>query len=210
MQSTLTTFSKPFVPFLYDVLVRSIYWPVGGEPALREDAVSHLGLSGGERILELGCGTGSFTRLLVAQGARVASIDGSSRMIARARLRAPGAAYQVQDLRTLQLDTRERFDFVLMAFVLHELEPKTRLELFERAALALAPNGKLAVVDHAVPAKGGYARVWRRFLLSLEPPTVRAAIESGYRDELERAGLRCTEPMPLARGTAQMVLAHLP
>jgi SAM-dependent methyltransferase len=207
MSNTLTTFAWPGAPFLYDVLVRSIYWPVGGESALRESAVAHLALTGRERVLELGCGTGSFTRLLLARGARVTSLDGSPPMIARAREKAPGAVFQVQDLRVLQLDAEARYDLILIAFVLHELEPSTRLELCKRAALALAPNGKLAVVDHAVPAQGGYARVWRRFLLSLEPPTVRAVIERGYRDELERAGLTCAETLPLAQGTAQMVFA---
>lgn len=209
-RSTLSTFEMPFAPVLYDALVRSIYLPVGGERSLRDDVVARLDLAGGESVLELGCGTGSFTRLLVARGAAVTAIDGSDRMLARARRRAPGASFAVRDLRALELDDGSRYDVVLMAFVLHELDPATRHALFVRAASALAPHGRLAVVDHAVPAEGGYARMWRRFLLGLEPPTVRAVIERGYREELEAAGLACSKPIALARGTAQLVFAARP
>ncbi|MBI1915267.1 MAG: class I SAM-dependent methyltransferase [Planctomycetes bacterium] len=44
------------------------------------------------RVLELGCGTGGITRLLLERGVAVTAVDGSERMLARARRRAPGYA----------------------------------------------------------------------------------------------------------------------
>ena len=45
----------------------------------------------GLRILEAGCGTGSFTLDLAAQGARVVGMDRSAAMLSRARSQSPGA-----------------------------------------------------------------------------------------------------------------------
>jgi ubiquinone/menaquinone biosynthesis C-methylase UbiE len=206
--STVTTFEKPLVPMMYDALVRVMYWPMGGEAGLREGAVARLGLEPGARVLELGCGTGSFTRLLLAAGARVTALDGSARMIERAERRAPSAKYERQDLRALRLDEAERYDLVLFGFVLHEFEAAERRALFEQARGVLAPEGRVAIVDHAVPEGGSFAQAYRRFLLSLEPPTVRSAIERGYDTELSAAGLRVTERASLARGAAMFVVAE--
>lgn len=206
--STVATFEKPLIPMMYDALVRVMYLPVGGEAGLREGAVARLALEPGARVLELGCGTGSFTRLLLAAGARVTALDGSARMLERAECRAPGAKYERQDLRTLRLDEAARYDVVLFGFVLHEFEAEERRVLFEQARGVLAPEGRVAIVDHAVPERGSFAQAYRRFLLSLEPPTVRSVIERGYDAELAAAGLSVTERASLARGAAMFVVAE--
>ncbi len=48
-----------------------------------------LGLSPGERILEIACGNGSFARHLASLGAEVVATDYSETFIARARKRPP-------------------------------------------------------------------------------------------------------------------------
>lgn len=53
----------------------------------------------GGPILELGCGHGDDTAVLVEQGFAVTVLDLSAASVAIARLRAPGASIQVQDLR---------------------------------------------------------------------------------------------------------------
>lgn len=206
--STVTTFEKPLVPMMYDALVRVMYVPMGGEAGLRASAVARLCVTPGARVLELGCGTGSFTRLFLAASANVTAVDGSARMIERAERKAPGAKYVRQDLRGLELDGSERYDLVFFGFVLHEFEAEERRVLFEQARGVLAPNGRVAIVDHAVPERGSFAQAYRRFLLSLEPPTVRSVIERGYDAELEAAGLRVSQRATLARGAAMFVLSQ--
>ena len=55
-------------------------------PALRE----WFGPLEGRRVLDLGCGTGRHTLALVAAGASVSALDGSSEMLARARFKLRG------------------------------------------------------------------------------------------------------------------------
>src|SRR4051812_32770233 len=52
-------------------------------------------------VLDLGCGPGNLTALLVQRwpGARVVGIDSSAEMIARARETTPAVEFQVADLR---------------------------------------------------------------------------------------------------------------
>jgi ubiquinone/menaquinone biosynthesis C-methylase UbiE/catechol 2,3-dioxygenase-like lactoylglutathione lyase family enzyme len=202
----LSSWRRPWVPALYDLLVRGIYLPVGGEPAMRAEAISALGLRAGERVLELGCGTGRFTERLVRAGAGVLGVDGSPGALARARRRAPTAEFLCQDLRELALSGQGPFDWVLLGFVLHELEPSVRQEVLRKAHQALKPGGRLVIVDHAVPS-GGLAGLWRRMLLWLEPPTVRAVIERGYEEELGSVGLQVSHRRALAHGTAAMLVA---
>lgn len=207
IEHTVPSFERAGAPLAYDLLVRALYLPVGGESALRRDAIERLGPLSGARVLELGCGTGSFTRLLVARGANVTSVDGSARMLARAQGKTTGASFQQLDLRSFQAPGGSEFDIVFLAFVLHELPKATRAALLGETAKALAPGGRAVVVDHAVPDGGGFARGWRSFLMALEPQSVRDVIVHGYDQELRDAGLHTIERVPLARGTAQLWVA---
>lgn len=59
--------------------------------------VDTLAARPGERILDLGCGTGGLTAAIAAQGAEVYGIDVSAEMIAKARADHPGLAFDVAD-----------------------------------------------------------------------------------------------------------------
>jgi ubiquinone/menaquinone biosynthesis C-methylase UbiE len=203
--TTVGFYERPFVPMGFDLLISTIFAPFGGVNKLRADALDLLEIRPGLRVVELGCGTGGVTKLLLARGAEVTSIDGSEQMLARARKTAPGAQFQQQQIESLNL--QGTFDLALFAFVLHELPRQLRLRALSAAVAALSPNGLVAVLDHAVPHSGALARAWRAFLLRLEPPSVAECIERGYDSELEDAGAKVFMRRELARGTAALTLA---
>lgn len=208
-EHTVPTFERFGMPLAYDLLVRAIYAPVGGEDVLRRAAIDRAEIRRGARVLELGCGTGSFTRLLLDAGAQLTSLDGSSRMIERARKKAPRATFQQVDLRTFEAPTASSFDVVFFGFVLHELPRSTRAALFDQAKRCLAPGGRIVIVDHAVPKGSGFARSWRRFLIALEPPAMRDTLAEGYEGELRAAGLDVIAGEPLAHGAASLLVARV-
>src|SRR5262245_49565755 len=87
----------------------------------------------GERILDLGCGTGALTAQIAAAGAEVVGIDSSSEMIDQARRSFPQLQSSLADSRTFALD--EKFDAVFSNAVLHWVkEPEQALARI-RAAL---------------------------------------------------------------------------
>jgi len=51
----------------------------------------------GERIIDLGCGTGALTAEIAARGATARGIDSSEQMIAKARAEHPGLAFELAD-----------------------------------------------------------------------------------------------------------------
>src|SRR5579871_220955 len=59
----------------------------------------------GERILDLGCGTGHLTAQIAAAGALVEGIDADPAMLARARTEHPGLAVRLADIRTFTAQT---------------------------------------------------------------------------------------------------------
>ncbi len=75
----------------------------GRLPALERLILRHL--ADDARILDLCCGTGHGTKLLLEQGYRVDGLDGSEEMIRFARERAPAARYIVEDARTFTSPT---------------------------------------------------------------------------------------------------------
>ena len=118
-------YDQRFVPLLFDVLIACMFAPFGGIGRVRRAAVAKLELQPGMRVLELGCGTGSLTRLLCAASADVTAVDGSANMLARARMRAPDALFLQQRLESLP-PPHTQYQRVLAAFVLHELPARLR------------------------------------------------------------------------------------
>ena len=71
----------------------------------------------GERILDLGCGTGHLTSLIAESGAEVVGIDSSEDMVRVASKNYPNIRFEVADARSLLFDGE--FDAVFSNAVLH-------------------------------------------------------------------------------------------
>ena len=67
--------------------------------------VDLLAPKAGERILDLGCGTGALTAEIAARGAEVLGVDRSEEMIAQARKKFPALRFEVMDARELRFST---------------------------------------------------------------------------------------------------------
>jgi 2-polyprenyl-3-methyl-5-hydroxy-6-metoxy-1,4-benzoquinol methylase len=95
----------------------------------------------GMTVLELGCGTGYFTRELARSGADIIAIDVSHELleIARANYSAPNVDYQTQNAYALSYPDAV-FDSVVGSSVLHHLEVEEALRNIYRV---LKPAGTI-------------------------------------------------------------------
>ncbi|MCW5658941.1 MAG: methyltransferase domain-containing protein [Burkholderiaceae bacterium] len=111
-----------------------------------ETTVEELGLSAGDRVLDIACGTGIVARVAqqrVGAGARIVGIDISPGMLEVARAAAPGIDWREGNATALPLRDAEQFDAVICQQGLQFFADKPAAAAQMRRALA--PGGKLAV-----------------------------------------------------------------
>lgn len=106
------------------------------------------------QVLELAAGTGVWTEVLVARGARVTAVDASAEMLERNRSRLGSLAttvrYEQADVFAWRPD--QSFDAVVFGFWLTHV-PAERLDAFLRSvAGALRPDGWIFFVDDRDPS----------------------------------------------------------
>ena len=124
----------------------SFVWRAG------ESVVELLHPEAGERILDLGCGTGHLTAKIAESGANVTGLDSSTSMIAQARQNFPRLRFVLSDARDFSFD--EPFDAVFSNAALHWIHDAEAVVRCVRAALR--PGGRF-VLEMGV--KGNVGRI---------------------------------------------------
>ena len=157
----------------YDRLITPQHEPAG------RDLVELTGISAGQRVLDVGAGTGIATAAAVdAAGPEgfVVGLDPSASMLALARSRAAGSRLVVGEALDLPFKT-ERFDAVIANFVVsHFTQYETGLHDMVRV---LRRDGRMGVSNWGGP-EDEFGRTWRE--------TAEALIgKELYRDAVRRA-----------------------
>lgn len=117
--------------------------------------VEAIAVRPGERLLDIGCGSGDLSRLLAAQGAAVTGIDIAEPMIAAAREAADGIAFAVADAAEFRADAP--FDAAVSRFgVMFFDDPAPA---FANIRANLAPGGRLVFACWAAPERNQWAMV---------------------------------------------------
>jgi ubiquinone/menaquinone biosynthesis C-methylase UbiE len=111
-----------------------------------------LGNIKNKKIIEFGCGSGYWTRVLTKRGATCTGVDSSKEQIEKAieneKENPLGINYVLGDITNLKEIKSNQFDYVFIEFVLLEI-PKRELlvKLFNEAFRVLKKDGKLFISD---------------------------------------------------------------
>src|SRR5215471_14220635 len=114
---------------------------------LIDQACQVAGLGPGDRVLEVGCGSGQLTRGLAARGLHVTALEPGANLIGLARQNLEGAG-EVEFVNAQFEDAplpRERFQAVFSASAFHWIDPKVS---WQKVADVLVPGGTLALVQY--------------------------------------------------------------
>ena len=107
--------------------------------AFATDMVELLAPEPGERIVDLGCGTGTLTAAIAARGADVIGIDGDAAMVERARALHPTLTFEHADGRDFTIEGHA--DAVFSNAALHWMK-EAPPQVIACVARALEPGGR--------------------------------------------------------------------
>ena len=195
-------------PVFYDLTV----WlaMLGKERGFRERLLQLARINAGERILDVGCGTGTLAiaaKQRVGQGGAVYGIDASPEMVARAEKKARKANAEVlfhNGLAEALPFQSSFFDAALSTVMLHHLPAKTRRQCAAEVQRVLKPRGRVLVVDFE-----GFSDQKRTLLSHFHRPHGHVR-RSDIITLLAEAGLETIESGPVGILDLQFVLASNP
>jgi demethylmenaquinone methyltransferase/2-methoxy-6-polyprenyl-1,4-benzoquinol methylase len=176
-------------------------------------------LSPGDRVLDVGCGTGALAELLVRKGCQVTGIDIAPPMLAQAsqRMREAGVTdgVELQEVGAVDMDSafgEGSFDAVVSTLVFSELSGDEIRYTLAECWRVLQPGGLLFVADEILP-ESVLGRV-ATFLFRL--PFVALAFVltqnttrrvRGLRSRIEEAGFGLVHVDYYLAGTLQLLVA---
>ena len=150
------------LPF-YDPIVRLL----GGD-RVRRTLVDQAEIRVGQRVLDIGCGTGTLVVLIktLHPGAEVSGLDPDERALFRARRKAYAAKVAVQLDRGFSDELPYpdgSYDRVFSSFMLHHLEPAEKERTLREIRRILKPGGSLHLLDFGGSAAARAGLLGRRF-----------------------------------------------
>lgn len=131
------------------------------EHAWRPRLVDQVAPKPGERILDLGCGTGTLSLMLRQRSPETEVIgldpDGEALRIARAKAHAAGIAIgfwqgRADDPSNVPMFRQANFDKIVSCLVFPHLTTEQKHRAFARARVLLRPGGEIHVADWGAPS----------------------------------------------------------
>lgn len=148
-------------------------------PAL--DAAALGSLPTGAKVLDLCCGDGRLTQLLVKRGYQVTGLDGSQEMLTYAQQRCPAVPFLLADARDFSLRYRNHAVVSTFDSLNHVLRLSDLAKVFASVWEALRPGGVfLFDLNH----ENAYRELWSRTATTVEDDVV--SVASGAYDEKKR------------------------
>lgn len=171
-------------PF-YDALCSSL----GIGQDFRRGTLRCANIAAGDRVLDVGCGTGVLTCLAagaVGPSGHTTGIDPSAAMITAARrnaaLQGSTATFRLAAIEALPFSDAS-FDVVLSSFMLHHLPPEVKRSGLREAYRVLKDGGRLLAVDIDRPANAlWWLVVWPLLFSSSAAPNLRGEVPNYLRE----------------------------
>ena len=208
MATILRTWSYRY-PWLYDGITKLTAISVGGEARLRRLALQNIDLQPQTHVLDLCCGSGPVTQVLVQHSGHVTGLDASPKAIARAQINVPQATF-VEGFAEAMPFADASFDVVHTSMALHEMAPDLRSQIVQEVYRVLKPGGIFTLIDFHSPTNPIFWPGLALFLWLFETHTAWELVRSGLENALAKTGLQVDSTTYRVGGSLQILLAHKP
>lgn len=195
----------------YDLLMNLL--TLGSYPRFLVDVIRHLGLQPGQRVWELGAGTGRNAELmmrLVGPDGRLTAWEIGGEMRRQFHRRFQGDERVTLENRRIDVPAEfpHPFDHAVISFVLHGLPHPNRLIVLDNVRRALAPGGWFHVLDYSrFDPKG--PPCYRRWLFRyVECPLASDFVRRDWPALLARRGFPTLRVRRYFGGTVQLLSAR--
>jgi ubiquinone/menaquinone biosynthesis C-methylase UbiE len=145
--------NKNWLTPLYDPLLK---WGMR-EETFKRHLVENSNLSAGQRVLDLGCGTGTLT-IQIKQSSpliELIGLDGDPRILQIAKSKAEAAGLSIQwreGLATTIPYPDASFDRVVSCLMVHHLTTSNKVKAFQEVSRVLKPGGEFHLLDFGKPS----------------------------------------------------------
>ncbi len=173
---------------VYDLLEPLMMF--GLDAVIRKEVIDLLSLKGNEKVLDVGCGTGTLTRQIACsltdtRRSCVVGVDAATAMITvacRKAERLPNVAFESALAEQLPF-ANGSFDCAVSTMFFHHINAALKLRALDEIWRTLAPGGKAIVADITPPTNWfGTICVWAGYILFQQ-----AEIKENIEGKLEKA-----------------------
>lgn len=192
--------------WLYDSISGLASLAVGGESRFRQLPLQGLNLPRDTKVLDLCCGSGQATGVLVENFADVTGLDASPLSIKRAQKNVPQASYIEAFAEEMPIGDR-LFDLVHTSAALHEMQPQQLRQILKEVYRVLKPGGIFTLADFHPPTNPIFWPGVAIFFWLFETETAWHLLKTNLPELLTEVGFVVEKSTLYAGGSLQVIQA---
>lgn len=196
-----TTPHRPYLPGMGKSWLMPFYDPFTrllGTNRFRAELIKRAGISAGQQVLDVGCGSGELLLALgrSVPGAELTGLDPDGIALGRAARKATAAGIGITLIRgyadELSLEDAS-LDHVVSTLAIHHLDDDSRMKFAAEAFRVLRPGGKVTILDFGggtgdhVHGPAGHLTAMIDTMMR-RSPQLQATLDAGLPDLLRSAG----------------------
>lgn len=119
---------------------------------VKPEIIKNIGNLNGKKVLELGCGTGFWLKLLQKKGAICSGVDISKNQLDQAIKTSKNIDYYYKDISKMNFLKRNSYDIVLLEHVLLEIKSLKKIKYILKEAYKIMKKGGILILCDLHPA----------------------------------------------------------